>query len=306
VLRDKRCSVVVAGAEQNLFTLSPNEKQLDSLRMDAADTRAGLHRKAYKHKTSLKLDYHMRRVLELMEPHIKIPGTGGRMMTMSEAAVEFDMEAFQYVDDSLVRQMLRTPMPELKPAQDEYHRRFSRRQIAIYVEEVELEAPMNFSKVRAELVAEYNERRLQPEHGQAKELDVSEVILQPVVLGHGMKSEDPAKNILFHNSKQLERYEEQQGSKLKIYDCPDVVRHDHGVPLRKRYRVICFFDPELPMSPQYTKEDSFNLLATVFDAYMQSHKGRLVRMGGTPDQSQKKRRLRLQDSAEETLFVSNE
>mmetsp|Transcript_43635 Transcript_43635/g.107407 ORF Transcript_43635/g.107407 Transcript_43635/m.107407 type:complete len:487 (-) Transcript_43635:52-1512(-) len=272
VMRDTRSTVATSHAEKTLFTLSPDEKQVDTLRLDAAQTRMNLYRKAYKHKTSVKFDYHMRRVLELMEPHIRIPGEGGRMLTMAQAAVEGDMEAFQYIDDSIIRQMLRTPLPELKPAQDEYHRRFTRREIAVLVGETEVDAAVDTAAVARELVRGYNRRR-----GAARELVEGEVVVQQVKLGHGMKSADPARNVVFYSSKELQRYLNEDSGK-KIDKCPAVVRYDHGVPVPKLYRVLCFFDPQ-PGAGE-ASEGCFELLTEVFKEFGEGVGGRLVRVRG--------------------------
>merc|ERR1711879_621341 len=87
-------------------TISPPEKEQDSLRDNFCEIRKFLHSQAYSHKTSVKLAAHMIDILMMMDDHVRIVGAGGKFMKMSEAALEVDPVAYMMLTDTFVEAQL--------------------------------------------------------------------------------------------------------------------------------------------------------------------------------------------------------
>merc|ERR1712048_165969 len=91
---------VIFDDRYGVWTLSPPDKDRDLLREDMLELRRSLHRKAYQHKTTQKLEQHMVDILELMErAGLKVIGSDGRPRSLVQAAVDFDAAAYVQLTD---------------------------------------------------------------------------------------------------------------------------------------------------------------------------------------------------------------
>eukprot|EP00038_Savillea_parva_P018122 m.22467 g.22467 ORF g.22467 m.22467 type:complete len:611 (+) comp3989_c0_seq1:145-1977(+) len=106
-------SVRVFEDSDGLRHICPRDKEVESV-YDMWNARTRLHRTAYQHKTVKVLDLMLLDVLRLAEPYIHIPGTNGKLCTMSEAVD--DMVAYTKLTDAVLYLVEVSTNPELLPA----------------------------------------------------------------------------------------------------------------------------------------------------------------------------------------------
>jgi len=71
-------AVCVLPDSGGVLTISPPDKERDSLRENMLELRKSLHRSAYQHKTVKKIEMHMIDILKMMDKHIEVTGTNGK------------------------------------------------------------------------------------------------------------------------------------------------------------------------------------------------------------------------------------
>jgi len=206
ILDDKR-------VDRGVLTISPPDKEKDSIRENMLELRKSLHRTAYQHKTVKKLEMHMVDILKMMDSHVRITGVDGRQFKMSEAAVELDPVAYPKLTDAIVESRL--PMhedPTLDLAAKEYERRIVRRDL------MRLVADWDVDRSTSDLVSlppsEILSGVLKAYATHAASLGPSEPVV-PVPAGelrcevcsfhYGMRTKDPISRVLFHSSKSVSR-----------------------------------------------------------------------------------------------------
>jgi len=190
-------------------TISPPDKERDSLRENMLELRKSLHRTAYQHKTVKKLEMHMIDILKMMDPHTQITGTGGKKFRMSEAAVQLDPAAYQKLTDAFVEtKLLEDEEPALHPAALEYNHRIMRRQMMRLVADWDVErgmaeaTPLASEDIIDGVVENYPIYAATVKPGEPV-LDVPrhELRCEVCTFHYGMRAKDPISRVLFHSSK---------------------------------------------------------------------------------------------------------
>jgi len=195
-------------------TISPPEKDRDSLRDNMLELRKMLHRTAYQHKTVKKLELHMIDILKIMDKATRVTGTGGKKMSMSEAAANFDPVAYAKLTDSFVETRLVDGEDlALQTAAAEYDKRIVNRELMRLVGDWDLPRreesafnsviplPKADDVIRA-VSAAYAKCAvvLKPEQAE-RAVDISELRCQVASFSYGMGAKDPISRVLFHSTK---------------------------------------------------------------------------------------------------------
>lgn len=206
-------------------TISPPAKEIDTLR-DMLELRKFLHRAAYQHKTVKKLEMHLIDVLAKLDKHVQLPcSVPGRKLSLSEAAIEFDVEAYRQITDYKVESLLQDAFysdnPDLKAIAIEFDTHILRRNLMRLISAWRLPRPgdkditesmgplplpESEEAVIGEIHRRYEEQNL---HGHpkvkpdepVKKVDISEIRCCFARLHYGMGSEDPISRVVFHNGK---------------------------------------------------------------------------------------------------------
>eukprot|EP00927_Polykrikos_kofoidii_P013424 TRINITY_DN15854_c0_g1_i1.p1 TRINITY_DN15854_c0_g1~~TRINITY_DN15854_c0_g1_i1.p1 ORF type:complete len:684 (+),score=108.50 TRINITY_DN15854_c0_g1_i1:78-2054(+) len=198
-------------------TLSPPFKDKDMIRENVLELRKMLHRVAYQHKTVKKLQAHMIDILILADKAIKIKGKLGKMVSMSQAAVEMDVVAYVKMTDTFIEAKLLAPEdPSLDAAAAEYDRRITRREMMRLVGDWDLprvgEEGVPFAAgplplpepetVISEVHALYNlyAQSLMPD-SPVRAVPTDELRCEVAAFHYGMKQRDPITRLLFHTKK---------------------------------------------------------------------------------------------------------
>jgi len=206
-------SVKVVKDRSAVPTISPPEKEQDSLRDNFCEIRKFLHSQAYSHKTSVKLQTHMVDVLIMMDEHIQIVGKNGAPMKMSEAALEIDPVAYMTLTDTFIEAHLMGCEPVLAAARAEYEKRFTARKLMRLVTAWDvplpgedfsaavgpLQLPGNDVLIR-EILTEYAKcaGEIQPDVDM-RGVPLHELRCQVCKFHSGMGERDPISRIHFHS-----------------------------------------------------------------------------------------------------------
>lgn len=190
-------------------TISPPDKEKDSIREDMFELRKSLHRSAYQHKTVKKLERHMIDILKLMDPHMQITGSGGRKFTMSEAAVEFDPIAYQKLTDAFVESHLYNDEdPALHEAALEYNHRIMQRRMMRLIADFDVD--LGISAVAGLASEDIIDGVLEAYKTTAANMSPNEplvdvprkeLLCEICTFHYGMRAKDPISRVLFHSSK---------------------------------------------------------------------------------------------------------
>jgi len=131
-----------------IWTLSPPDKDKDFLREDMLELRRSLHRKAYQHQTTQKLEQHMVDILELMEnAGLTVRTAEGGHLPLSAAAAEFNAAAYVQLTDNFVESRLfelQEPGSPFQPAYEEYERRIIRREMFRLISDFDVPPDIDF------------------------------------------------------------------------------------------------------------------------------------------------------------------
>lgn len=198
-------------AHNGVWTLSPPDKDRDLLREDMLELRRSLHRKAYQHKTTQKIEQHMVDILELMENSgMFVVGKGGKHYSLSEAAIDFDATAYVQLTDGFVESRLyehQGPDSPLHVAYEEYERRVIRRHLFRLLADFDVPPDLDFAKYAPEEIIMNMLQTYHSKHGAAKDAQASEDLNSGRFRCHvaefhlGMKRDNPLEHVLFHSSK---------------------------------------------------------------------------------------------------------
>lgn len=248
---------VLFDARNSVWTLSPPDKDKDLLKEDMFELRRSLHKKAYGHKSTVKLDEHMVDILVLLEQGgLTVRGRGGVQLALSDAAVNLDPDAYVQLIDSFVESRLfevQMPGSPLRPAYEEYQRRIINRNFVRLIADFDVPPDMDFSvfspdEIVAKTLLTYRELHetgemsalSEPREGEDplgfRELEPSAFRCKVQDFHQGSKREDPLRRVLFHSSKDPSR-------------C-DFFRSSEDVPPLTQ-KVFLFFDggPHLHKDP---------------------------------------------------------
>jgi HD superfamily phosphohydrolase len=192
-------------------TISPPDKEKDSLRENMLELRKSLHRSAYQHKTVKKIEMHMIDILKMMDKHIRIKGTDGKKFSMSEAAEQLDPIAYQKLTDSFIETKLEEHEVEaLRPAEEEYDQRIIKRNLMRLVADWNVErdmsemVPLDKDVIIDGVLAAYQQYGICKEPGEDLVMVKREELRCEVCFFHyGMKFKDPITRVLFHSSKDV-------------------------------------------------------------------------------------------------------
>eukprot|EP00930_Biecheleria_cincta_P099193 TRINITY_DN90835_c0_g1_i1.p1 TRINITY_DN90835_c0_g1~~TRINITY_DN90835_c0_g1_i1.p1 ORF type:complete len:614 (+),score=99.01 TRINITY_DN90835_c0_g1_i1:28-1869(+) len=250
--RDKSCGA---------WTLSPPDKDKDFLREDMLELRRSLHRKAYQHKTTQKLEQHMIDVLELLEASgLTVTSADGRALAPSAAAVDFDASAYVQLTDSFVESRLfelQPPGSSFRGAYEEYERRIIKRHMFRLVADFDVPPDMDFQaystdEIIANTLQTYRRlhenremrRLLGLKQGEQlappQDLQASSFRCSVAEFHQGMKRKDPLMRVLFYSSKDpsqsdfLKASEEVPPLTQKVFLFYDGGQHAHDSPLMRQ------------------------------------------------------------------------
>jgi len=205
-----------------VWTLSPPDKDKDFLREDMLELRRSLHRKAYQHKTTQKLEQHMVDILELMENSgLRVRTDDGKELCLSEAAAEFNSSAYVQLTDGFVESRLfewQGPGSTLKAAYEEYERRIIKRQMFRLLADFDVPPDMNFATYSPDQIINHTLETYRWLHASGEmateavtrageeacgmqELDAKLFRCSVAEFHQGMKRKDPLMRVLFHSSK---------------------------------------------------------------------------------------------------------
>lgn len=190
-------------------TISPPDKERDSLRENMLELRKSLHRSAYQHKTVKKIEMHMIDILKMMDKNVQITGTGGKKFTMSEAAIELDPIAYQKLTDSFIETRLaENEIETLRTAAEDYDRRIIRRDLMRLVADWDVErdmsdrVPLDGSVIIDGVLQAYETYATCYEPDQTiVPVPKEELRCEVCSFHYGMKFKDPITRVLFHSSK---------------------------------------------------------------------------------------------------------
>lgn len=205
-----------------IWTLSPCLKDKEFLREDMFELRRSLHRKAYQHKTTRKLEQHMVDVLELLENSgLTVRTAQGELLPLSSVAAEFDASAYVQLTDNFVESRLfelQGPDSPVQSAYEEYDRRIIQRNMFRTLADFDVPPGMDFTEFSPEemitgmldtyrsLHASGEIDDLVPLRPGDKKCGVQELCANLFTctiaeFHQGMKRKDPLLRVLFHSSK---------------------------------------------------------------------------------------------------------
>lgn len=241
-------SAKVLPDEGGVPTVSTPEKDKDSLCSNMLELRKTLHLMAYQHKTVKKIELHMTDVLKLMDDHVRIMGSGGRKLKMSEAALCVDSVAYPKLTDTFVESLLFTGAdhePHLAAAAAEYEKRVTyrtlMRMVAIWDmprigEEYNAKAglmpvPKPDALLAGLMEAYYSKSRQAMQSQQPlREVTPAEFKCHASSMHCGMGERDPISRVLFHGKDSNKGSLALQGTEAKTL----------------RRRVFVFWNPQAP------------------------------------------------------------
>mmetsp|Transcript_96320 Transcript_96320/g.171148 ORF Transcript_96320/g.171148 Transcript_96320/m.171148 type:complete len:628 (+) Transcript_96320:108-1991(+) len=208
--------VKVVHDDGGVLTISPPEKDKDSLRENLMELRKMLHGTAYQHKTVKKMEAHMVDILKQMDEVLQVTGVDGKKMRMSEAAVNLDPVAYPKLTDTFVEyHLLSREDPALQKAADDYQRHVLQRQMMRRVAEWDppriacpgVPGPEAFAipdseELLAGLLKEYPAaaKSVSPDH-PVRPVPLHELRCQVAKIHYGMGAYDPITRIVFHCTK---------------------------------------------------------------------------------------------------------
>lgn len=208
--------------KNDIWTLSPPDKDKDFLREDMLELRRSLHRKAYQHKTTQKLEQHMIDVLELMESAgLTVRTEEGEHLPLSAAAAEFNASAYVQLTDSFVESRLfelQGPGSPFKATYEEYERRIIRREMFRLLADFDVPPDMDFSAYSPDQIIKHTldtyralhasgdiDKEAAPHQNEERmgvqELDSKMFRCSVAEFHQGMKRKDPLMRVLFYSSK---------------------------------------------------------------------------------------------------------
>jgi len=226
---------VIFDDRHGVWTLSPPDKDQDLLREDMLELRRSLHKKAYQHKTTQKLEQHMIDILLHMEhAGLTVRGAGGKALSLSEAAVNLDTDAYVQLTDNFIEARLfeyQVPESPLRAAYDEYDRRIIRRHMFRLLADFNVPSDVDFSVYSADEIISrtlktYRELHEQKQMRRLIELPESELLEGPEALDPklfrchvaefhmGMRRQNPLQLVLFHSSKNPQKSDFLQTSEV--------------------------------------------------------------------------------------------
>lgn len=196
-------------------TISPPVKEKDSLRENMFELRKMLHRTAFQHKTSKKLEFHMIDILEMMEKTVRITDSKGNRISMSQAALEVDRVAYLKLTDTFIEaKLLEGECDELASASAEYHKRFVLRDLMRLVGAWDLPragevglpleggpVPLPTADVIINEVHDLycsDAQKLHPQKA-VHSVSASELRCNVAAFHYGMDSHDPMSRVVFHS-----------------------------------------------------------------------------------------------------------
>lgn len=242
---------VIVHSHEDVPTLSPPFKHKDMIRENVLELRKMLHRCAYQHKTVKKLELHMIDILKMIDKAVLVKGTGGRKLSMSEAAVELDVTAYAKLTDTFIEAKLLAPEdPALEAAAAEYDRRLIRRVLMRLVGDWDLprvgEEGLPFAAGPLPLpdpeVVIAGVRALYDRHAPSlmpnepvRAVPAGELRCQVAAFHYGMSSRDPITRLLFHT---------------KDDETKAIQADDDAKPLRQK--IFVFWNPEAQESDTTT------------------------------------------------------
>lgn len=154
---------VVEDGESGVFTISPPDKDKETLRESMLELRKMLHRCAYQHKTVKKVELHMIDILKMMNEHVRVTGKDGKKMSMSQAAIDLDPIAYPKLTDTFVEaRLFDGEDPALDNAHNEFQQRINQRNLM-------------------RLVADWDLPRLGEDGGSLKQLPEPEAVIAGVM-----------------------------------------------------------------------------------------------------------------------------
>jgi hypothetical protein len=201
---------VVFDRENEVWTLSPPDKDKDLIRDDFLDLRRSLHRTGYQHKTVQKLEQHMIDVLQILdEAGLKVLGKEGREVGMCEAAVDFDAEAYVQLIDALIEGRLFQLQPPSSPfhgAYKEFEYRVINRNLLRLLADFDVPPDMDFKSIGGAAIIKGTLQFYRSMKGDAAD-DISEDKFRANIaeFHQGMGRQDPLQRVLFHSSKDPDR-----------------------------------------------------------------------------------------------------
>jgi len=211
----KGVKVVIDKDEGGVLTISPPEKDKDSIRENMMELRKMLHGAAYQHKTVKKMEAHMVDILKQMDEVVRVTGVGGQKLRMSEAAIYLDHIAYPKLTDTFVECLLLSREdPALQKAADEYQVRVLQRQMMRRVAEwdpprLSYQGPEAASfhipdaeDIIAGMLREYPDaaKNIAP-HQPVRNVPPEELRCQVAKIHYGMGDYDPITRIVFHCTK---------------------------------------------------------------------------------------------------------
>lgn len=242
------CSAKVLPDSGGVPTISCPEKDKDSLCSNMLELRKTLHLMAYQHKTVKKIELHMVDVLMMMDDHVRLIGSGGRKLKMSEAALNVDCIAYIKLTDTFAESLLMTGAdqePNLGPAVAEYEKRVTRRTLMRLVaiwdmprigEEYNAKAGLmpvpQTENLLAGLMDAYQQKAQRAISSQEplRAVDRSEFKYHASEMHCGMGEKDPITRVVFHGK------DSNKGSlSLSSTDAKSL-----------RRRVFVFWNPQAP------------------------------------------------------------
>lgn len=192
---------------QEMPTISPPEKDADLMR-DMFELRKMLHRAAYQHKTVKKLEMHVTDILLSMDETVRIRGSGGKLVSMSEAAVSTDIGAYLKLTDTFVEAKLLDDYDDaqtdgLTLAAMEYKLRICKRKLmkTVGVFNLAAETAPNVEHVKETILRLYSS----PSGASFLERPMvkpEELRCEVGTFHYGMKHRDPISRIVWHNPKE--------------------------------------------------------------------------------------------------------
>nr|XP_057939570.1 deoxynucleoside triphosphate triphosphohydrolase SAMHD1 [Doryrhamphus excisus] len=162
---------------------------------DMFHTRNCLHKRAYQHRVGNIIETMINEAFLKADKHIQIPGSGGKMFTLSTAID--DMEAYSKLTDHVFEQILYSSTPELAEARQILHN-ILRRRLYKFVGQTQSEEPL---VVTQKMIDDW-EVALPMSVPQTGPLGVTllpeDFVVSVIHLDYGMKKENPIDNMRFY------------------------------------------------------------------------------------------------------------
>ncbi|EGD83500.1 SAM domain and HD domain-containing protein 1 [Salpingoeca rosetta] len=145
---------------------------------DIFHTRNSLHRRAYQHKTCNIIEHMIVEALLQANDHIRLPGTGGRRVRISDAI--HDMEAYTHLTDDILVLIEFSEKPELRKAQELLQRIYSRK-LYKFIDQTQPQEGAFFKPADCHRIAEGIIACIDPTEAQVK-LAPDDIVIHVVTL----------------------------------------------------------------------------------------------------------------------------